>query len=99
MRENIERGVSDGILTKLILTMPILTIVSPQVEEFRGVSFTTSEHHTDAKNSRILLYNEDVLKLVDWFEFHDPFPIEDFVMSISNLHSNCYRAFECDIFR
>ncbi|GBN04070.1 hypothetical protein AVEN_192737-1 [Araneus ventricosus] len=66
----------------------------------RGLSFTTSEHHTDAIDSRILRDNEDVPKLVDWFESHDPFPTRDFVMSIriGNLGAktiNCHRAFEC----
>ncbi|GBN88645.1 hypothetical protein AVEN_228990-1 [Araneus ventricosus] len=47
------------------------------------MSFTTSEQHTDARDSRILRDNEDVQELVGWFESHDPFYVSDFVMSIS----------------
>ncbi|GBL74027.1 hypothetical protein AVEN_230941-1 [Araneus ventricosus] len=91
--------ISDSTLTKCILTMPIATTVSQQVEDFCGLSFTTFEHHTYARDSRILRDNEDVQKLVDWFESHNPFPFSDFVVSISTgilEHEaiNCHRGFE-----
>ncbi|GBL90070.1 hypothetical protein AVEN_135437-1 [Araneus ventricosus] len=87
-------------LTKWALTMPIVTTISQQVEVFCGLSFTTSEHHTHAGHSRILRDNEDVQKLVGWFESHDPFPFSDFVVPVStgilgDETINCHRAFEC----
>ncbi|GBN66391.1 hypothetical protein AVEN_231622-1 [Araneus ventricosus] len=79
--------------------MPIVRTVSQQVEDFCGLSFTTSEHHTDATDSRILRDKENAQKLVGWFESHNPFPASDFVMSIStgilgDETINCHRAFE-----
>ncbi|GBM87951.1 hypothetical protein AVEN_195187-1 [Araneus ventricosus] len=80
--------------------MPAVTNVSKQVEDFYILSFTTSEHHTDATDSRILRDNEKLQKLVGWFEFQDPFAISAFVISIStgilkDETINCNRTFEC----
>ncbi|GBO05090.1 hypothetical protein AVEN_88591-1 [Araneus ventricosus] len=61
----------DSTLTKWILTKPIITAASQQVADFCGLSFTSSEHHTDASDSKILRDNEDVQELVGWFESHD----------------------------
>ncbi|GBL96751.1 hypothetical protein AVEN_111880-1 [Araneus ventricosus] len=63
--------------------MPIVTTISQQVEDFCGLSSITSEHHTDARDSRILRDNEDVQKLLSWLESFDPFHVSDFVMSLS----------------
>ncbi|GBL88224.1 hypothetical protein AVEN_117806-1 [Araneus ventricosus] len=80
--------------------MPIVTTVSQHVEDLYRLSFTTSEHHTAAINSREMRDNEDVQKRVGWFESNDPFPVSNFVMSISNRilgdeAINCHRAFKC----
>ncbi|GBM44033.1 hypothetical protein AVEN_223163-1 [Araneus ventricosus] len=56
---------------------------SQQVEDFYGLSVTTSEHHTDARDSRILRHNEDVQKLVGWLESRNPISCLRYWMSIS----------------
>ncbi|GBO32205.1 hypothetical protein AVEN_170031-2-1, partial [Araneus ventricosus] len=53
-------GISDSTLTKRIPTMLIVTTVSQQAENFCVLSFTTSEHRTDARDSRIRRDDEDV---------------------------------------
>ncbi len=93
------RGISDSTLSKWVLTMPILTIVSQQVEDLCGVLFTTCEQQVDARDARILRDTKDVQKFVNWFESHDPFPASEFVMSIStgilgDETINCHRALE-----
>ncbi|GBO14377.1 hypothetical protein AVEN_214168-1 [Araneus ventricosus] len=93
-------GISDRTLTKRILAMPIVTIVSQQVEDFCGLSFATSEHHAEARDSRILCDNANILKLVGWLEFQNPFAVSDFVISISSgimgdETINCDRDFAC----
>lgn len=93
------RGISDSTLTKWILTMPIVTTVSQQIEDLCGLSFRTCEQHTDARDSRIIRDNKDVHKLVDWFKSHDPFTVSEFVISIStgilgDETINCHKAFE-----
>ncbi|GBM72192.1 hypothetical protein AVEN_203270-1 [Araneus ventricosus] len=70
------------------------------IEDFCGLSFTTSEHNTDAKDSRILHGNEEVQKLTRWFESENPFSFSDFVISIStgilgDETINCLIGFEC----
>ncbi|GBM45203.1 hypothetical protein AVEN_168284-1 [Araneus ventricosus] len=80
---NHRSGISESISTKWILTMLIVTTVSQHVEDFCGLPFNTSEHQSDVRDSRILRDNEDVQKRVGWFESHDPFPVSDFVKSIS----------------
>ncbi|GBM73012.1 hypothetical protein AVEN_152316-1 [Araneus ventricosus] len=98
------RGISESTLTKWILTMSIVTTISYQVKDFCGLSFIASEHHTDARNSRILRDNDDVQKLGSWFESRNPFPVSDFVMSIGtgilgDETVNCHRAFNVEVFR
>ncbi|GBN48288.1 hypothetical protein AVEN_212567-1 [Araneus ventricosus] len=67
--------ISDSTLMKWILTMPNVTTISQRVEDFRGLSLITSEHHTNTRDSRVLCDNEDIQKLAIWFESHDPFPV------------------------
>ncbi|GBN56177.1 hypothetical protein AVEN_29965-1 [Araneus ventricosus] len=71
------------LMLSLSNTLQKYSTVSQQVEYFCGQSLTTSEQHTDARDSRILRDNEDVQKLLGWFEYHDPFPVSDFVMPIN----------------
>lgn len=93
------RGISDSTLSRWILTMPTVTTVTQQVEEFCGVSLTTSEQHVDARDARVQRDNADLQKFIEWFQSHDPFPVTNFVMSIStgivgDDSINCHRAFE-----
>ncbi|GBM70177.1 hypothetical protein AVEN_11761-1 [Araneus ventricosus] len=78
--------------------MSIVTTVSQ--EDFCGLPSIISEHYIDARDSRILRDSEDVQKPVGSFESRDPFPVSDFVMSIStgilgDETINCHIASEC----
>ncbi|CAG9770015.1 unnamed protein product [Ceutorhynchus assimilis] len=77
------RGITDSTLAKWVATMPTIMEVSQQVESFCGVSFCTTEQHVDARLSRITRDNSDCKKFVDWFLCHNPFPVGEYVMSLS----------------
>ncbi|KAF2889840.1 hypothetical protein ILUMI_16333, partial [Ignelater luminosus] len=91
-----DRGVSDSLLTKWILTVPIVADVFQQLESFCGLLFTTSEQHSDARDGRILRDNQYVAKFEECFSSHGPFSLSDSIMSLSSGivgHSaiNCHR--------
>lgn len=70
-----------------------------QLEEFCGVTYGTSEQHVDARLSRVQKDDADVTILLDWFSYHYPFPIGQFVMPISTGITggekiDCHKAFE-----
>lgn len=93
------RGITDSVLVKWISSMPAIVEVSLQIEQFCGVTFVTTEQHVDARLSRIRRDDSDVLKFVDWFSSHDPFPIGESIMSIStgvigDEKINCHQAYE-----
>lgn len=93
------RGISDGTLARWIAAMPIAVDISHQIEEFCGVSFTSTDQHVDSTNSRRMRDNIDVQKFGEWFDSHDPFPVGDTIMCISTgvigyENINCHEAYE-----
>ncbi|CAH1155651.1 unnamed protein product [Phaedon cochleariae] len=96
------RGITDSVLAKWILAMPVLAEVSEAIENFCSVSFATSEQHVDARVSRISRDTQDLEKFVDWFSSHNPFPVSLEIMSIStgvqgDVKIDCYRANEVGV--
>jgi hypothetical protein len=81
------RGITDSTVARWIMATPSAMNISEQLERFCDVSFVTSEQHADkhvdARVSRITTDNSDVQKFQDWFSFHDPFPEEIRIKSIS----------------
>jgi hypothetical protein len=69
------------------MAMPSAMDISEQLERFCDVSFVTSEQHADKHvDTRVMgitRNNSDVQKFQDWFSFHDPFPEEVRIKSIS----------------
>ncbi|KAL6438744.1 hypothetical protein ACFW04_004618 [Cataglyphis niger] len=65
--------------------------------KFCGFSFHSGEQHVDARKSRTKRDVEDVHKLLDWFNSHNPFPIVKKIMLIAtgvtgNEKINCHDA-------
>lgn len=90
------RGLPGSDLAKSILTMIILVEVCNEMEDFCGVSFTTSEQHVDSREYRI---KSDFHKLLTFFVKYDPFPETENIKSIfsgviGGEKVNCYRAYE-----
>lgn len=59
------RGISDTTLNKWIATIPTVTTVTHQVEQFCVVSLTTSDQHFDARDARVQHGNADLQNLID----------------------------------
>lgn len=83
--------------------MPILVEVGQKIEEFYNLSFAVTEHHVDARDSRISRDEAELQKLVDWFSSHDPFPNSEHLMSISSgivadENINCHNAYEVGVY-
>lgn len=77
------RGISDSVLARWILAIPIAYEVIDQIEEFSGVRSTTGEQHIDLRSSRIKRDMKDCARLIEWLELHDPFPTCNELRSIS----------------
>lgn len=95
----IGRNITDSTLARWILAMPYTNDVCKEVEKFCGITFSTSEQHVDARDSRIKRDNADILKIFQWFKEHDPFPHINSLISISTgvtggENINCYDCFE-----
>jgi hypothetical protein len=81
------RGITNSTVARWIMAMPSAMDISEQLEQFCDISFVTSEQHADkhvdARVSRITTDNRDIQKFQDRFSFHDPFPEEVRIKSIS----------------
>lgn len=91
------RGVTDSVLSKWILAAPIMSTISEQVENYCGVSYSTSVQHADGSEARIKREQEDLIKFLDWFKQHDPFPVTANIVSLSSgvvggPDINCHEA-------
>lgn len=91
------RGLTDSVLTKWILGMPIMQKVSESIEDFVGIKSSSSEQHVDARPTRQNRDNADVRTLLEWFENHEPFPVLNRIVSLSTGvvggdEINCYKA-------
>ncbi|CAH2989439.1 unnamed protein product [Chilo suppressalis] len=93
------RGITDSTIASWTLGMVQLQNICEQIENFSGVSCSTTEQHVDMRPSRISRDNCDVEKLDMWLAGHNPFPENKELMSIgtgviANENINCHRAYE-----
>lgn len=93
------RGITESTMKKWITTMTTMIDISQQIEQFCGVSFDTTEQHIDARTSRVSRDTNDVKKFLDWFTYHDSFPVVENVMPIStgvigDEKINCHLAYD-----
>lgn len=91
------RGVTDSVIAKWILATPILNTVSEKIEDYCKISYSHSDQHIDARDSRINRDNSDMFKFDQWFTEHEPFPTINNVVSLSTgvvggKDINCYEA-------
>lgn len=91
------RGLTDSVLTKWILGMPVMQKVSESIEDFVGIKSSSSEQHVDARPTRQNRDNADVQQLLGWFQSHDPFPVVNRIVSLSTGvvggdEINCHKA-------
>ena len=91
------RGLTDSVLTKWILGMPIMQKVSETIEDFVGVASSSTEQHIDARPTRQARDNADVQKLQQWFQNHEPFSALNNTVSLSTgivggNEIDCYNA-------
>lgn len=91
------RGITDSVLSKWILGMPIMQRVSEAIEKFTDVLSSSTEQHVDARPTRQARDNDDVEKLLKWFSEHPPFPVLDSIVSLSTgivggININCHNS-------
>lgn len=98
----IERGITDSTVNKWILGISSAYNVCEEVEKFCGISFSTTEQHIDARDSRMTRDINDAHKIMEWFNSHNPFPHLKTLMSITTGMTvrdkiNCHNAFNIGI--
>ncbi|KAI4472364.1 hypothetical protein M0802_016898 [Mischocyttarus mexicanus] len=71
------RGITDEVLTKWVLTMPVFTAICNYMHTFCNVNVVTSEQSVDSRGS-----SADVTKLQEFFYKFDLFLSGDKVVSI-----------------
>nr|CAI5830022.1 unnamed protein product [Callosobruchus analis] len=69
------RGITDSVLSKWILGMPVMQQVTGAIEEFVDVISSNTEQHVDSKPTRQTrdTRNNDANKLMEWLSEHAPF--------------------------
>lgn len=93
------RGVTKSVIARYLLPMPTVCSMMIALEDFCGIEAYSSEQHVDISDSRIKRDNDDIEKLVYWFEKHNPFPFDKNLTSIStgvisDQSIDCHQAFE-----
>ncbi|CAH0757850.1 unnamed protein product [Diatraea saccharalis] len=91
------RGVSENILSRWILSLPVVQKVSEKVEMYCKVEAKSCEQHMDSGRARIKRDRTDIAKLFQWLKTHDPFRITDKIVCISkgivgHNEINCHKA-------
>lgn len=67
------RGISESVRITWINTMHRCASVHDAASSFTNLLLSTSEQHIDLSNSRIKRDNQDLEKLISWFDAHEPF--------------------------
>ncbi|KAI4475653.1 hypothetical protein M0802_015081 [Mischocyttarus mexicanus] len=75
-------GITDEVLTKWVLTMPVFTEICNCMHTFCNVNVVTSEQYVDSRGSKIDRDTADVTKLQEFFYKFDLFLSGDKVVSI-----------------
>lgn len=77
------RGVSHSVLSKWVVGMSATHEICTSLEEFCGVLHTSGEQHKDIGLAIRSRNEQDVVKLCQWLDTHDPFPETRQIMSIA----------------
>lgn len=98
------RGMTDSVMAKWILSMPIIQKVESCLESFCDLDENIDNVHKDSTPSRMERDDSDTAKLTYWFEEHPPFKKDsendNIIMSLSTglvgdtKNINCHLAFE-----
>lgn len=95
-----KRGVNDNVAARWTMSSVHMQNICEQIEDFCDIHSGTTEQHVDYRPTRVCRDNFDTEKLDQWFDEHDPFPVDSELMSISTgiigtESINCHLALEC----
>ena len=71
------RGVTESVRLMWIKTMHRCADIHSAMSDLTGLLHKTSEQHAELEYSRVNRDNEDLLKILEWFQAHNPFSAED----------------------
>ena len=96
------RCLSDSVVSKWVLSIPVLIDINNFILDFCNVNFGMSEQHVDARTSRVARDAGDLQKLLNYFNNHDPFMASSTIMSIStgvkgDAKINSHKAFSVGV--
>lgn len=96
------RGVGEGVLTRWTMGMTSVQHVSEQIENFCGVSLSSSEQHVALKDSAVKRDKKDGTKMYEWLQQHLPFPENPSLYSLStgvvaDERVTCHKAKELGV--
>nr|CAI5839663.1 unnamed protein product [Callosobruchus analis] len=77
------RDISDSVLSKWILGIPVMQQVTGAIEEFVDVISSNTEQHVDSRPTRQTRDNNDANKLMEWLSEHAPFSSYNGLVSLS----------------
>lgn len=95
------RGITENTLANWIHVLPKCVNICENIERFCGVHFTSSEQHTELRESRKIRDSKDYHLFLNWFHDHNPFaprPADELVSvstgMVADVTINCDRATE-----
>lgn len=71
------RGVSESVRLLWVKTMHRCASIHNAMSNLTKVLHKTSEQHTELGQSRIKRDNDDLMKIINWFKWHNPFTLDD----------------------
>lgn len=99
-----DRGMTDSVLSKWVLTTPALIDLIERLAEFCKVNLVTTDPRVDSRATRIARDVSDIVKVLSWFQGHNPFPETEGITSLSSGlkggkddHINCHEALEIGV--
>ncbi|KAL4720304.1 hypothetical protein ACJJTC_001834 [Scirpophaga incertulas] len=76
-----KRGANDNVAARWTMSSVHMQNICEQIEDFCDIHSGTTEQHVDFRPTRVCRDNSDVEKLDQWFDAHDPFPVDSALMS------------------
>jgi len=77
------RGMTDSNLAKFVLSQPACCVVFTAMEKLCRLNVGTSEQHVELRDSRKARDEQDLQKILSWFESHPPFTVGTDVQLVS----------------
>ena len=77
-------GITESTTTTFTAGMIAMQNVFHQIEQFCGITFTTSDENVDARKTHIERDTSDVEKLYTWFAKNDPFCENDSLVALNS---------------